>query len=155
MKRYDRIFVFFIVSFPLAASNFSAAQARSPWKDAPTYREQALQKFDFGAMNFLAGWTEIISQPFENYKQKNGKRNKFVSLFPGFGKGLLFGMVNTAGGFLHAATAPATMLDIPLPENGVHFKEITGGDLIAGPRAELSSAPSVTERTEKQPAASL
>lgn len=153
MKLFYRLFVFLIFMSTLTAQNFYTAEARSPWKDAPTYRDKALQKFDFGVMNFLVGWTEIISQPAENYKGKPSKRNRFVTFFPLFGKGLALGIVNTAGGLLHVTSAPVTMLDIPLPQNGVNFKKITGGDLITGPRAEFSPTPSVTERTEKQSAA--
>jgi len=93
----------------LTAQAATDAQTPSPWASGATYGEQAWGKLGFGLKNLLLGWTELITEPFE---QKN---------VLGIGQGLGNAVMDTVGGLLHTATAPVTSVDVPLPESGVNF----------------------------------
>ena len=90
----------------------AAAFAASPWKDqGGSYITMAKNKLDFGFRNLLGGWSELITQPIKH------KDNIGV----GLGKGVYNAAAFTLGGVLHTATFPVTVLDVPLPDNGVQF----------------------------------
>ena len=90
----------------------TAGFAASPWKEqGGSYGDMTKSKLDFGIRNLLGGWTELLTQPV---KQDN--------IGTGLGKGLYNATMFTIGGLLHTVTFPATMIDIPLPDNGVQFE---------------------------------
>ena len=88
--------------------------AASPWMDKTTYQDKVMGKLDFGFKNLLLGWTELFSEPHQYHMDKK-------NVFEGIGKGLLNGTLDTLGGALHLLTAPIQQIDVPLPDNGVHF----------------------------------
>ena len=92
---------------------------------AEKYFTGVSQKIDFGTSNFIAGWTQIISQPLDHYRNA-GQKSRVLDGFTGLGKGLLLAPIDTAGGLLSVATAPLPWFQIPLPENGVSISRITG-----------------------------
>ena len=94
------------------------AWAASPWTTKSTYSEKMMGKLGFGLKNTLLGFTEIIKQPIVDYK--GAEHNKLGNGVLGLGKGLVNGVVYTVGGVLHLVTFPLTMVDIPLPHDGVH-----------------------------------
>lgn len=83
----------------------------SPWASKTTYGEKAVGKLEFGIKNFFAGWTEIFTEPKEEHDAKG-------NVLAGIGRGLVYGLLDTAGGLLHIATFPVTGLDVHLPEGG-------------------------------------
>ena len=89
------------------------------------YLTKVDKKFDFGIVNFLVGWTEIVTEPMDHV-QKAEKKNRFFAGCLGFGEGLWNAIFDTAGGFLNVATSPAPQFRIPLPKNGVEVEKITG-----------------------------
>ena len=105
----------FAVIFSVTLLFPTLAFAASPWTEGATYADKLRGKLDFGVKNLFAGWTEIVSQPWNAHKQGH-------SPIEGFGRGLVYFFADTIGGALHAGTFPITNLDIPLPENGVHFE---------------------------------
>ncbi len=88
--------------------------AASPWASGATYGDKIRAKADFGAKNFLGGWTELITEP------KNAPRNP-AGLAKGIAKGIQNTLVYTIGGALHLATFAIPQIDIPIPDNGVSF----------------------------------
>jgi len=84
----------------------------SPWAHERGWANQARGKFVFGAKNTLLGWTELFTEPYE--AAKSGR-----NVAGGIGRGLLNGVVDTAGGAAHLITFPVTKLDLPLPQGGV------------------------------------
>ncbi len=89
------------------------------------YVSAVMEKFDFGAVNFLAGWTEIISEPMDHAQGKSGKKQRFLAGTAGLGEGLVDGLLNTVGGFANLFTAPVPNFRIPLPEKGVDLARLT------------------------------
>ncbi len=94
------------------------------------YKKNVDKKFSFGMVNFLAGWTDILSEPAESMNKKTGKKNRSLALLGGFGAGLITACTNTAGGFVNALTAPIPQLRIPLPHNGVDLERLTGSSTL-------------------------
>lgn len=93
--------------------------AASPWTTETTYHEKAVGKFKFGFKNTFAGWTQIFTQTQSCCEKEEGKACcKFLK---GLGKGIVYGVADTAGGVLHMATFLLPQIDIPLPENGVQL----------------------------------
>jgi hypothetical protein len=127
-------------SFTLSAAETPDA-GKAPLGPAPIdiYLEKVDKKFDRAAVNFTAGWTEIVNQP-KLWMQKEDK-NKALSAVAGVGHGLAFAVVDTVGGFFNALTAPLPQFEIPLPEDGVQGPEITGGN----PVGKLPEAPVLPE----------
>ena len=101
------IFLFFL-SF---SSNIFAA---SPWTEEVGYGDRVTGKIVFGMANFWGGWISLYYEPVNAHQQ-----NQNVVL--GIGKGLAYGVIDTFGGLAHLLTAPVTVLDIPLPHNGVEL----------------------------------
>ncbi|MSR78219.1 MAG: hypothetical protein EXS63_08375 [Candidatus Omnitrophica bacterium] len=93
----------------------SVGFAASPWKEkGGSYADITKGKLDFGLKNLLAGWTELIRKPMHAERSVSG-------MVMGLGKGIMNGVLYTAGGLLHTATFPISVLDIPIPDNGVQF----------------------------------
>ena len=111
MRNLIRWYSMFLGCFVIS----SMAYAASPWTQETTYGAKLRGKLDFGFKNAFAGWTEIYTEPKEFHDQ--GK-----CAIKGFGTGLVNAVADTLGGILHIATFPITNLDVPLPENGVHFE---------------------------------
>ncbi|MDD5216521.1 MAG: hypothetical protein PHN49_05890 [Candidatus Omnitrophica bacterium] len=88
--------------------------AASPWTEEDTYGKQIGSKLQFGLVNTLLGWTEIINEP-------NRALNEKTDSLTGLGKGVSNALVDTVGGVLHLVTFPIPQLDIPLPNNGVNI----------------------------------
>lgn len=109
-----------------AASSFRNEEGVEIYK-IDVYLEKTDKKFDKGALNFVAGWTEIFRQPAQELKSEE-KKNKILKFTEGFGKGVIFGITDMVGGLLNAVTAPFPGFEIPLPEGGVQGKDITGGE---------------------------
>ena len=86
----------------------------SPWAHERGWANQARGKFVFGAKNTLLGWTEIFTEPYEAAKSGG-------NVAGGIGRGLLNGVLDTAGGAAHLVTFPITKFDLPLPEGGVQL----------------------------------
>ncbi len=90
------------------------------------YLQNLDKKFDKGAVNFAAGWTEIIHQPRVRLKN-NENKNAALKLTEGLGLGLCFAVINTVGGFLNLISSPLPQWEIPLPQGGTSPENITGG----------------------------
>lgn len=99
-----------LLCFLLSTPSVSYADP-SPWTNNATYLDKAFGKFEFGLLNFLGGWSEILTRP-ARYSEDD--KNFFV----GIGHGFLNGLIFTAGGAAHLVTFPVP-IDIPLPEGGV------------------------------------
>ena len=89
------------------------------------YLFQVEEKIDFGAPNFLTGWTEILSEPFDHYR-KAEKKDRLAAALSGVGEGVFLASVDTLGGLLNVLTAPLYPRKIPLPENGVNLQNLIG-----------------------------
>ena len=92
----------------------SIAFGASPWTEQTTTKDQIIHKLDFGARNFLGGWTEIITVPMEYHKNDQ-------NVVKGLANGIWNGIIYTLGGVLHTATFFIPQIDVPLPNNGVQF----------------------------------
>ena len=87
--------------------------AASPWVDKPTYSEKVVGKLQFGFKNAFLG-------PFELFYEPHAAQVDHKNAWMGLGKGLIYGILDTAGGAIHAVTF-LIPVDVPLPDNGVHF----------------------------------
>jgi hypothetical protein len=128
-----KVFFLFILIAGLSSSSFAAVDLSSD-EEIPAgpshfdlYWEKLDQKFDKGAVNFVAGWTEIFRQPVLELKDAN-KKNAAFKFFKGFGEGLYNGVADTLGGFFNTVTSVFPQFEIPLPDGGVQAKTITGGE---------------------------
>ena len=88
--------------------------AASPWTEKATCQEKMGAKFGFGLKNVLLGWLDLFYEP--HVAQVEGK-----NVLGGIGKGLVDTVANELGGALHLVTFFIPKVDIPLPDNGVHF----------------------------------
>ena len=104
--------IFWISLFLLFFSH--TAFAASPWTQEVGYGDRVAGKVVFGMANFWGGWISLYYEPINAHEQ-----NQNLAL--GIGKGFAFGFVDTFGGLAHLITAPITVLDIPLPHNGVEI----------------------------------
>jgi hypothetical protein len=93
-----------------------AGFAASPWTEETTYGDKMSEKAQFGLLNTLFGWTDIIWEPIRGTKGCASCDN----FWKGLGKGAVDALVNEVGGAIHLITFPL-MIDVPLPDNGVHF----------------------------------
>jgi hypothetical protein len=124
----------FLSAFLLLGTSFSLLAAETPAAGKAELGPAAIdiylakvdRKFDRAAVNFTAGWTEIVNQP-KQWMQKEDK-NKALSAVAGVGHGLAFALADTVGGFFNALTAPLPQFEIPLPQDGIQGPEITGGN---------------------------
>jgi hypothetical protein len=123
MKRF--FILLFLACFVLA-SPLRAAETKLP--AGATYLDKVDEKFDWGALNFVAGWTEIISEPVDRYKEASSKKDRVLKTALGLGEGVFNAVANITGGFLNALTSPLPQVKIPLPENGIDLKRLTGTD---------------------------
>lgn len=94
----------------------AAGWAASPWTQETTTKGKIYGKLDFGFKNLFGGPLELVREPLRQYRA--GERNPL----PMIGKGLYNGVVYTVGGALHLITFPITNVDVPLPNDGVHFE---------------------------------
>ena len=101
--------VFAFLATPLALA-LEPRQA-SPWTTETTYEGKLTGKLGFGFKNFLFGWTELFSEPYQAYKEKS-------NVAKGLGRGIGNTIFDTVGGALHIATFPLDKVDIQLPEGG-------------------------------------
>lgn len=104
MKKLVLVGIFLILS--------SSALAGSTWTQEVGYGDRMRGKFLFGFANFNGGWLSLIQEPVESVQNHK-------NIFVGVGKGLAFSVLNTVGGLAHFLTFPVTVVDIPLPRNGV------------------------------------
>lgn len=107
-----KIMTIVLLAVVFLGSLSGAGLAASPWKEQTGYANQLKYKLDFGFRNTLLGWSEVITEPWEAHKE-NG------SILESAGRGIWNAVADTIGGILHLATFPLTMVDLPLPENGV------------------------------------
>ncbi len=114
MKKSTVLFIIAIFALSLGG----IAQAASPWTEGKTYKDKVLQKLEFGFKNTVGGWTAIFS---ETAKAKDEKENKALAITKGLGRGLAYGLVDTAGGILHLVTFAIPQVDVPLPNNGINL----------------------------------
>lgn len=123
MKRF---FLFLFLACFTLINPLQAAETKLP--AAPTYLDKVDEKFDWGALNFVAGWTEIVSQPVDRYKQASSKKDRVFKTALGLGEGVFNAVANVTGGFLNVLTSPLPQAKIPLPQNGIDLKRLTGSD---------------------------
>ena len=90
------------------------------------YFNKVSPKFDFGIVNFLTGWTAMVSEPIDHYQKASSQNTRLINALGGFGQGLVEGAANTVGGLLNVVTAPLPQFTIPLPRGGVDSSRITG-----------------------------
>ena len=106
-----KIITLTLLALMLSLSQNLAFAESSPWTQNGTYLEKTMGKFEFGLLNFLGGWSEILIRPaIYSEDDKN--------FFLGVGHGVLNAAIFTLGGAAHLVTAPIP-LDIPLPNGGV------------------------------------
>ena len=108
----------------IASPTLKPVQGPTPLKK---YLTRVGKKLDAGTINFLTGWTEILSKPADDYHQSTDKKSRWLHGVEGFGVGLVYGITDTAGGFLNTATSPLPQFTIPLPQNGVDVRRLAGG----------------------------
>ena len=92
----------------------ATASAASPWADEVGWGNQAKGKFGYGAKNLLLGWTELFTQPYDDFQ--NGE-----NVFVGLAKGVWNGVGQTVGGAAHLVTFLIPQIDVPLPEGGTQI----------------------------------
>ncbi len=107
-----RRFLAFLLIGMLLAGGTAFASNPSPWTQETTNKEKMLGKLDFGMKNLLAGWTELLAQPYYALKHD-------CCALKGFGRGIYYAVADEIGGALHLLTFPITSLDVPLPNGGV------------------------------------
>jgi hypothetical protein len=90
------------------------------------YYEKVSDKFDSGAVNFMAGWTELVSESADHFQQRKGIFNRLGYSLVGAGKGLVYGALDTVFGAVNMVSAPIPQLQIPLPQNGVDLQKLSG-----------------------------
>ena len=86
------------------------------WHDEKLWIDRAWGKAMFGSWNFFLGWTVLMKEPYETATLGD-------NFFVGLGRGVVYGVADTAGGLLNVVTFPLTFLQIPLPEGGVESRE--------------------------------
>jgi hypothetical protein len=153
MKRFF-LFIFaglVLFSFNLRAEDVST-QSVKPLPPSPfsLYLGRVDKKFDKGAINFAAGWTQIVSQPVDHFKNPKGK-NRWLQAAGGVGSGLVYGVVDILGGFTNSVTSVTPDWEIPLPEGGLQIKRVTGGD----PEAEFAAQAEKQKEASENPLFSL
>lgn len=115
---YRFAFILILISCP------SIGHAAAAACEAVTYYDKLNQKFDAGTRNFLTGWTQILTEPADQYQ-----KNKYWGPLAGIGLGTLNAVADTCGGFLNMATAPAPQFQIPLPKGGVSQKRLISSEI--------------------------
>jgi hypothetical protein len=101
-----------------------AASAKSPREERfENYMKRVTVKFDGGVMNLLNGWTEIIHQPTQAWKNSSGN-GRLGQASLGIGRGFLYFAINTPLGLLNAATAVVPE-EIPYPAGGVSYETLS------------------------------
>ena len=108
-------FIALLICSPIQAAEKITYQP-SEWKKEPLYIDRAFGKLNFSFWNFLFGFTKFATKPYEAYMTDE-------NVLLGIGKGILFGVADTAGGLLNGVTFPITALSIPLPEGGIETHE--------------------------------
>lgn len=88
------------------------------------YLKKLDKKFDKAALNFVAGWTELIRQPKLEWQKEQSKTLKVAK---GMGQGIVFAVTDTVVGFFNAVTSIFPQFEIPLPQGGVQVAGVTGG----------------------------
>ena len=116
LKIFSFILLMVLLTSPLAQAAEASTYNPIEWKKEKLYIDRAFGKLNFGIWNFLFGWTELATEPYESILTDE-------NLLIGIGKGVLFGAADTAGGFLNFVTFPITALSIPLPEGGIEHHE--------------------------------
>lgn len=109
-------FGFLVFAFFASAAYAYEAVEASPWTTETTYQEKALGKLEFGLINGLLGWTEIISEPYQAHKAGG-------NAWQAIGTGTINAVLDTVGGALHIATT-LIPVDVPLPEGGTDILDI-------------------------------
>jgi hypothetical protein len=114
------------VVVPLTFAETPEPEEESFEDHVDSYWSRISDKFSFGVINFILGWTEIITEPVDHYQDHAGEKSRFAHAFVGVGEGMLNGILDTGGGALNAVTAPFPQFRIPLPENGIDVSRVTG-----------------------------
>lgn len=110
MKKSSKILQTIILLLLFSSQAFAA----SPWTQEVGYGDRVSGKVVYGMANLWGGWISLFYEPINAHHQ-----NQNIAL--GVGKGVAYGVVETLGGLAHLLTAPITVLDIPLPHNGVEL----------------------------------
>ena len=103
--------------FALAVKKVSTDTVRyvpSEWDKEPLYIDRAFGKMTYGFWNFFIGPFELVKEPYESAVLGD-------NVVVGLGRGILYGVLDVAGGFINFFTFPVTALKIPLPNGGVDF----------------------------------
>ena len=88
--------------------------AASPWTTNTTYSDKVTGKLSYGFTNLTLGWLDLFYEPHRYHVEKK-------NIFLGIGKGIFDLVGNTVGGALHTVTFFIPQIDVPIPDNGVHF----------------------------------
>jgi hypothetical protein len=113
MKKMSRVLALVTAALLVPALGWAA----SPWTEKTTYADKVIGKFEFGVKNLLGGWTELVSEPMDHYKEEKTMKHFLMGVKTGICHSVLF----SVGGALHLATFPITQIDITVPHNGVDF----------------------------------
>lgn len=123
LRKIISIIILLSFAFPwtVSAEDFRPVKSQAfynsaDWDKEPEYINRAFGKLAFGFWNFLLGWTKIAREPYEAAVLDD-------NVLIGAARGLAWGVLDTAGGFLNMITFPITALKIPLPEGGVDSRE--------------------------------
>lgn len=93
----------------------NAGLAEPPeWTQREGYWAKFGGKFEYGAINMLGGWTEIVTTPME-YADED--KSVLAGILVGIGEGFVY----TGGGILNFFTSPIPV-NIPIPNNGVDME---------------------------------
>lgn len=128
-KIYFPILLVLLSLFSLSLPGFSADEdldEQSGWQvHVDNYWSGVSNKFGFGAINFLLGWTELITEPVDHYEDHKGEKGAWGHAFIGIGHGLVNFPLDIIGGALNLVTSPIPQFRIPLPQGGVNLEDVS------------------------------
>ena len=88
----------------------------SNWKKEPAYVDRAFGKLTYAAWNFMFGWMELGTKPYEAAAVGN-------SVVIGLVKGVFNAVFDELAGFANMLTFPITAVQVPYPDGGIERRE--------------------------------
>lgn len=134
MKRAVAVFTLFAVllsSGPAFAVDYSVRKVEFDQSDEPPnaferYGIKVGTKFDYGMLNLVIGWTEIMTEPARHARKDGSKWQQGLSIVGRSFLGIGLAIVDTVGGAVNVLTSPVPAM-IPLPRGGVDRQYLTTG----------------------------
>ena len=126
---------------PVSQHPSGASEEPPPPSAFEVYLSRCDEKLEFGTANFMLGWSAVIAESVDQYRQHQNEpaKKRITPLIMGFGKGLLYAALDSAGGVLNMVTAPVPQFTVPLPKDGIDVARVTCSTV--RPKASQSSSP--------------